>query len=108
MTDKEFEFQYALGTLSYDDLLKIASRSLSKYILTTLSKDEDRDVRKWVALNPYTPINVLIELSYDKNWIVRYWLADNPLLPKEVLIRLSRDSRISARQIHRIKRYPKV
>jgi len=37
MTTKEFEMQYALGSLSYDDKMKLArSKRTSKRILTIL------------------------------------------------------------------------
>ena len=91
MTIKEFKYQYALGTLSKNDLIRVAKKSTSKYILTTLSNNEDRDVRKWVALNSKAPKNALIKLSKDGNYNIRRWVADNPNAPIEALITLSED-----------------
>jgi len=86
MTAKEFEMQYALGSLSYDDKIKLTgNKRTSKKILTILSTDEDWNVRSNVADNPNTPKDVLKVLSKDKYWGVRYWVAGN----------LSRSSKIN-------------
>ena len=64
MTLKEFKMQYALGSLSYDNLLALAKRpNTSKAILTILSKDKNYWVRSNVAHNPITPMNTLLEIS---------------------------------------------
>lgn len=74
MTIKEIEIQLALGSLSLGDRRKLAySGRTSKEILLTLSTDEDRSVRYWVALNPNTPKDILKKLSKDKDGGVRYW-----------------------------------
>lgn len=68
MTTKEFKIQYALGTLSTDDRLKLADDTrTSKKILTILYKDENWFVRCRVTENPNTPIEVLEKLSIDKD-----------------------------------------
>lgn len=68
MTDKEFEIQLALGTLTGNMKLKLAlNERTSKKILTILSTNED--------------------------WLVRYWVANNPNTPKEVLARLHEENR---------------
>jgi len=69
MTDKEFSYQYALGTLSSNRLEVLAFQTSSKYILTILSKDESRFVRYWVSQNPNTPPEVKASLSPDD----KYW-----------------------------------
>lgn len=72
MTAKEFKVQYALGSLSIDDKLKLADdKRTSKKILTILYKDENWFVRCRVVENPNTPIEVLEELSADKDKYVR-------------------------------------
>ena len=53
-------------------------------VLTELAKDSDCDVRRNVARNPNTPAGVLTELANDINWYVRCFVARNPKL-KEVL-----------------------
>ena len=82
ITYQEFIFQYSLGTIDYDTLLDMAnSRDTDKKILTILSKDENFDVRSYIAKNPNTPIEILTILSKDKNWSVRYYVAKNPNTP---------------------------
>ena len=78
MTVKEFKFQYALGTISKEDLIKIAKKSTSKYILTVLSKNKDWYIRSYVATNSSTPIDALIKLSKDEDWFVRSRVTENP------------------------------
>ena len=53
-------------------------------VLSELAKDSDYDVRCFVAENPNTPIDVLTELAKDSDWCVRRNAARNPKL-KEVL-----------------------
>ena len=56
MTNKEIEIQLALGTLFWDDKIKLArNKRTSKEILEKLSTDKDRFVRWRVARNPNTP-----------------------------------------------------
>ena len=84
MTIKEFEIQYALGTLTDDMKLKLAcNKRTSKKILTILSTDKWR-VRCCVAGNPNTPKEVLVKLSTDEDWGVRWYVAGNHNTPKEV------------------------
>ena len=72
MTNKEIEIQLALGSLSWEDKLKLAkSKRTSKKILTILSTDKNRWVRWEVAYNPNTPKEVLKKLSADNYWDVR-------------------------------------
>lgn len=44
-----------------------AANSTDTERLTELSKDEDWNVRYWVADNPNTPVEILTELSKDEN-----------------------------------------
>jgi hypothetical protein len=66
MTTKEFKVQYALGSLSIDDRIKLAD-------------------------NPNTPIEILTILSTDENWIVLWHTAYNRNTPIDVLKKLSTD-----------------
>ena len=78
MTIKEFEIQYALGSLTDDMKYKLASnKRTSKKILTILSTDEDWRIRSYVAENPNTPVKVLEKLSTDKDINVKYWTILN-------------------------------
>ena len=64
MTIKEFEIQYALGTLTDKMKLKLAyTERTSKKILTILSTDEEWVIRCNVAYNPNTPKEVLTKLK---------------------------------------------
>ena len=79
MTIKEFEIQYALGSLTDEMKYKLAYNSnTSKEILTILSKDEENYVRWRVAFNPNTPKEALTILSKDKDSGVRWRVAMNP------------------------------
>ena len=78
MTAKEFEIQYALGTLSYDMKIELSyNKNTSKDILSTLSKDKDCDVRYWVARNNNTPKKILLVLSKDENCYVKCSVNSN-------------------------------
>ena len=72
MTAKEFEMQYALGTLSDDMKEKLASnKNTPKKILSILSKDESWEVKRRVAYNPNTPEKILKVLSKDEDKYIR-------------------------------------
>ena len=64
MTIKEFKIQYALGTLSEDDKIKITDTAISKEVLTILSRDECWHIRVRVDINNYTFIKVLRKCLY--------------------------------------------
>ena len=67
MTTKEFEIQYALGSLSIDDRIKLAKNSnTSKEVLTMLSTDENWIVLWHTAYNSNTPIDILKKLFTDE------------------------------------------
>ena len=95
MKYKEFTIQYALGTIDKDTLYKISSTTMSKKILSILSKDSS--VRYKVANNPNTPIDILEVLSKDEDNDVRYWVADNLNTPIDILRVLSKDEDSSVR-----------
>ena len=84
MTIKEFEIQYALGSLIGDMKEKLAKNTNTPIeVLKILSTDKDSGVRYWVASNPNTPIEVLKVLSTDEYRWVRYW-ALNTLSNKNI------------------------
>ena len=68
MTDKEFSYQYALGTLDKETLIQIAITTTSKKILTALSSDKHWVVRYWVSENKSTPSEVKYYLYTDRQW----------------------------------------
>ena len=106
MTTKEFEMQYALGSLSLDDKVNLAgNKRTSKEILSTLSIDKSMTIREYVACNLNTPIEILKKLSTDKDWYVRYWAASNPNTPEDILKILSTDgdSSVSWRATYKYK-----
>ena len=63
MNIKEFKVQYAIGSLTYDDLLEMARNTTSKKILVILSEDKNPWIRGRVAGNTYTPMDVLLNIS---------------------------------------------
>ena len=93
MTVKEFRIQYALGSLSGDDLIELVYMQYTpKAILTALSKNKNYWIRCGVACNPNTPIKVLTKLSNDKDRNVRIWVTRNPYTPIKILEKLSNDT----------------
>ena len=74
MTVKEFKVQYALGTLEYKELIRMANTNDTE-ILTILSNSQNPWVRFHVANNKNTPIDVLRILSKDKN----NWIKENAI-----------------------------
>jgi hypothetical protein len=58
--------------MTFKEKCKIArGRNTSAEVFVTLSRDEDADVRYWVARNINTPWPVLNELSEDEDSYVR-------------------------------------
>lgn len=55
-------------------------------------------VRRRVARNPNTPVDVLTELAKDSHWAVRVSVACNPNTPAEVLAKLAKDSDFDVRR----------
>lgn len=98
MTIKEVEIQLALGSLSYNDKVKLTKNLYtSKKILTKLSTDKDWIVRWGVARNLNTPVETLAKLSEDEDANVRHTVARNHNTPIKVLTRLSKDEDYSVR-----------
>ena len=91
MTIKEFEIQYALGTLTDGVKKELAIKSASKKILSMLSRDGNCDVRYNVADNKSTPKDALSMLSKDKKWEVRGNVARNNNTSIKILEVLSKD-----------------
>ena len=92
MTIKEFEIQYALGTLSLNMKIKLANNpNTPKEILKILATDKDGWIRYYIAGNPNTSKEILTKLSTDKGAEIRYYVARNPNTPKKILAKLSMD-----------------
>ena len=97
MTIKEFKTQLALGSLSLDDLEKLAyNPKTSKGILillSNLSKEEESwEIQEQLACNPSTPAEVLTELSSTEgmfNMAIVESIAGNTSTPIETLNRLA-------------------
>lgn len=86
MTIKEFEIQYALGSLPESYLWDIAGNTKTPTnILSILSKNEDNSIRARVAGNSGSPTDVLVRLSKDKRYLVRWNVAENPYTPVDIL-----------------------
>ena len=60
-------------------------------ILMRLADDEDRNVREEVAINPNTPVELLRKLAMDEDEHVRWGVIRNPNTPTEVLRKLAED-----------------
>ena len=86
MTIKEFEIQYALGTLTDDMKVELARNpSTPKKILIILSKDLYWNIPYYVVANPNTPMDIIIELALTKPWWGRDMPVRNPNIPKDIL-----------------------
>jgi len=71
MTVKEFEIQYALGSLSRKLKLELAfSKRTSKTILGILSKDRKWIVKYWIACNTNTPTKILKKLDASSDGLI--------------------------------------
>lgn len=55
--------------------VEVALTSQYPSVLRRLSHHDDVVIRNCVAMNIYTPADVLDRLSDDKHWNVRYWVA---------------------------------
>ena len=58
-------------------------KNLTRDEFEKLSKDEDYQVRRGVALNPNCPIDILERLSKDNDLIVRERVSQNPNCPQD-------------------------
>jgi len=95
MTIKEFEIQYALGSMSDTCRVNLAiHKRTAKKILTILSTNEYWYVRCQVAGNLNTPVKILVALSKDVHHAsVRIYVRENPNTPKEIIEKLLKDAR---------------
>jgi len=59
--------------------------------LLKASNSKDGNIRKGVAQNPVTPIEILAKLAIDKDEYVRAAVAQNPSTPLEILKKLAKD-----------------
>jgi hypothetical protein len=67
------------------------NRSTPVELLTQLAQDAAYGVCYAVARNPNTPAEALTKLARDENWDVRYCVAKHPNTPAEVLAELAKD-----------------
>ena len=100
MTVKEFKVQYALGSLSTDNLNKLAkNKRTAKTILTILSTNENITVKCKVAANLNTPAKALENIyrateklpsnMSGRGSLIRYGIATNPSTPISLLEKLA-------------------
>jgi hypothetical protein len=57
--------------------------------LTLFLKTANSETRKWIAKDPSTPVDILVQLSQDEDWRVRNRVAENRNAPAEALSILS-------------------
>lgn len=67
-------------------------------VLAELAKDQLNDVRREVAKNPNTSAEILSDLAKDQDGGIRYYAADNRHIPPEVLAELAKDQHVSVRR----------
>jgi len=60
-------------------------------VLSTLAKDKSAEVRMAVASNKVTPSSLLVTLMSDASPDVRYWMASTSYIPKHLLRQLADD-----------------
>jgi hemerythrin-like domain-containing protein len=60
-------------------------------VLSTLAKDKAAEVRMAVASNKVTPSSLLVHLVCDASPDVRYWMASTSYIPKHLLRQLADD-----------------
>ena len=76
-------------------LLALAkNQQTTPIMLTTLSGEEDVEVRAAVARNPNTPVDTLKYLSRDSQWPVREGVLRNRNTPLMVHANFSREDRV--------------
>lgn len=98
MTIKEFKIQYALGSLSRNDLIEIAKcPSTSGEILIMLSRCKEYWVIRSVSINPNTPASALAKLSNDAGWVIRTQVARNRHTSIKILKKLLHDEESNVR-----------
>ena len=75
----------------YGKLNLLENNNASPEMIEELAEDEDKDVRKEVAYNPKTPVDILRKLAGDENEHVRWGAIQNPNTPVEILRELAED-----------------
>jgi len=79
--------------------MRMAADKRSKPLtLQLLARDENREVRWWVARNTNTPVSILEQLAGDEDGTVRRGVAENPNTPVRILVRLAGDEAWQVRQ----------
>lgn len=78
--------------LKVDERCERARKGTSAEKLARYARDRSPSVRQEVALNPHTPLPVLLELMEDRDRGVRFWALRNPSLPEDLIAHLARGS----------------
>jgi hypothetical protein len=73
------------------NLWLVAARASDHEVLADLAKDGDRFVRRNVAANVFTPIDLLRILAKDDESIVREGVANNLAAPSDLLASMASD-----------------
>ena len=68
-----------------------------KYILSSLSTENDFMIRTNIARNPSTPITILKELVNDRSVDVKFAIIQNPSTPLILIKNFTNDSNITIR-----------
>lgn len=81
-----------LSELAEQERTDLAQFTTDPKTLTTLATDTRRSVRRYVADNPNTPVDVLTVLATDETDYVRGAVAENPNAPTDILTVLATDT----------------
>jgi hypothetical protein len=92
-----FKTRYVI--LSDENKSTFALGSKNGGILNKLSKDKSQSIRWYVAGNPNTPPETLIQLAKDSYSGIRVSVAGNPNTPPETLIQLAKDTYEKIREV---------
>jgi len=75
--------------MSYEEKLDLALNPYTpEDVLRALAQDENGGVRGSVAENPSTPLDILRALAKDPSDWVRYYVAKNPKASSKILVTL--------------------
>lgn len=83
--------------MTHEEYIRAGSPQTAAAELEILSAHETYKIRRRVAENNNTPVNILLILAEDSHPEVRATVADHNLTPKEVLERLAADECLEVR-----------
>ena len=89
--------QEAVKMTGYNILEKVLNNNPSPEVFAIFSVDENYMGRRYVAINPNTPVYLLEKLALDEDSFVRYYVADNPNTPANMLEKLALDEDVRVR-----------